>query len=239
MKKVCTTVRPHFYTLYALNFCTKTLNINLNIKDQKELSMEKYRAGDHLSVTRIGYWHHGIYIGDGEVIHFNGAPDAAGDLGLAIIQTDSLEFFSGDTIPEVVPYKEPRYSAHEVVKRAHLRLGERGYSFITNNCEHFAHWCKTGVHSSEQSKNYIAAALAGSLLLGPFGPLALGGCIDLTDRLTYQYKCRCGLAVQRFIQFLVHRHLVVWVLNFGVRHGCGYGHRILFDRGTVYPCAKL
>ena len=37
-----------------------------------------------------------------------------------------------------------------VISRAESKLGEREYNAFTNNCEHFALWCKTGVSSSEQ-----------------------------------------------------------------------------------------
>ena len=37
-----------------------------------------------------------------------------------------------------------------VVQRAESRLGEQRYDLLTNNCEHFATWCKTGRQESEQ-----------------------------------------------------------------------------------------
>ena len=42
------------------------------------------------------------------------------------------------------------HSAEETVSRALSKLGERQYNVATNNCEHFALWCKTGVHESHQ-----------------------------------------------------------------------------------------
>jgi len=39
----------------------------------------------------------------------------------------------------------------EVIERARSRVGEKKYSLLTNNCEHFAVWCKTGLHESEQA----------------------------------------------------------------------------------------
>lgn len=41
-------------------------------------------------------------------------------------------------------------SPEETVQRAESRLGERKYNLATNNCEHFAIWCKTGVSESSQ-----------------------------------------------------------------------------------------
>lgn len=42
------------------------------------------------------------------------------------------------------------YSSVETVDRARSCIGQKGYSLLTNNCEHFSIWCKTGVKESEQ-----------------------------------------------------------------------------------------
>lgn len=42
------------------------------------------------------------------------------------------------------------YSPEETINRAKSKLGDRTYNVILNNCEHFAIWCKTGLHKSEQ-----------------------------------------------------------------------------------------
>ncbi|MBO4698371.1 lecithin retinol acyltransferase family protein [bacterium] len=47
------------------------------------------------------------------------------------------------------------YSPEETVKNAESRLGERKYNLATNNCEHFAIWCKTGVSESTQVENLL------------------------------------------------------------------------------------
>lgn len=50
-------------------------------------------------------------------------------------------------------------STDETIRRAGSRIGEENYNLITNNCEHFAMWCKTGVSESSQVKqifNYAA-----------------------------------------------------------------------------------
>ena len=49
------------------------------------------------------------------------------------------------------------YSPEETVARAESRLGERNYNIATNNCEHFAIWCKTGVSESIQVKALLEA----------------------------------------------------------------------------------
>ncbi len=47
------------------------------------------------------------------------------------------------------------YSPEETVARAESRIGEKKYSLATNNCEHFAIWCKTGVKESTQVNSII------------------------------------------------------------------------------------
>jgi len=63
------------------------------------------------------------------------------------------------------------YDANEVVQRAISRLGERAYNMFTNNCEHFATWCKTGTHWSYQVDSFklrscVAAVEKGCVAIG-------------------------------------------------------------------------
>lgn len=51
------------------------------------------------------------------------------------------------------------YSPAETIERAKSRLGENKYSLITNNCEHFAIWCKTGISESHQVEEILKAVL--------------------------------------------------------------------------------
>ena len=47
------------------------------------------------------------------------------------------------------------YSPEETVKRAESQLGKGDYNLVFNNCEHFAVWCKTGVHESSQVQKFF------------------------------------------------------------------------------------
>ena len=38
------------------------------------------------------------------------------------------------------------------------RIGEQRYNLLYNNCEHFATWCKTGRHRSEQVDSFLDRA---------------------------------------------------------------------------------
>lgn len=48
------------------------------------------------------------------------------------------------------------YSPEETVQRARSRLGETKYNLVTNNCEHFAIWCKTGISESRQVDDLLS-----------------------------------------------------------------------------------
>lgn len=110
-------------------------------------------AGDHIRVHRTGYWHHGIDMGDGTVIHFTGEEK---NMNTAAITHTPLAVFSRESPYEIVEYAS-RPHPSEVIARALSRLGQRGYDLARNNCEHFATWCVLGEAASEQARRAVAA----------------------------------------------------------------------------------
>ncbi|MDX9802246.1 MAG: lecithin retinol acyltransferase family protein [Spirochaetia bacterium] len=111
--------------------------------------------GDHIRVRRLwGYYHHGIYVSDNEVIHYNTTGAGDGLLGDAkVLRTDLYDFLEG-AVCEVRNYsfleKGSLFSPGIIVKRARSELGKGGYNLVFNNCEHFANWCMIGMKRSEQ-----------------------------------------------------------------------------------------
>jgi len=115
-------------------------------------------VGDHIKVQRRLYWHHGIDVGDGSVIHASGEP---GRLKLdAEVRRSTLAEFLRDGVAVSV-LDADALAPEMVVERALTALGDRGYNLLFNNCEHFARWCRTGRATSEQVDYY---ALAGTAL---------------------------------------------------------------------------
>ena len=55
------------------------------------------------------------------------------------------------------------YSPRETLKRAYSRIGECKYNMISNNCEHFAMWCKTGSAKSTQVRTIASLLLPGPI----------------------------------------------------------------------------
>lgn len=111
-----------------------------NLPSKRAEKARKYdedtlELGEHLIVDRLGYTHHGLYIGNNRVLHYSSN---------RIIEIDSLYSFieSGKNIRII---DSPRnYSSNEVIGRGYSRLGEADYDLVFNNCEHFVNWCRSG-----------------------------------------------------------------------------------------------
>lgn len=103
--------------------------------------------GAHLVTCRAGYNHHGIYVGNGKVIHYSGFCTT---LRRGPVEEVSLARFAGTHTVAVMDEPHARYIGREAVQRARSRLGENHYRLLTNNCEHFCTWCIDGVGRSEQ-----------------------------------------------------------------------------------------
>lgn len=104
--------------------------------------------GDHILYECGTHEHHGIYCGDipyknkiyhNVVIHFEGKFKRGQIRGL------SFKNFAQERKIYVIQYKKDScFSRGVVIERAMSKLGEPDYNLFGNNCEHFAHWCKTG-----------------------------------------------------------------------------------------------
>ena len=113
------------------------------------------QIGDHLVTPRTGYTHHGLYLGNQQVIHYSGK--SAHDQGS--IQQVSLEEFCDGKACRVRDYPFRVYGRKESVERAKQRLGEANYSILFNNCEQFVAWCIMGFGYSEQLLSNTAIAI--------------------------------------------------------------------------------
>jgi hypothetical protein len=124
-------------------------------------------AADHLQTPRQHglFNHHGIDLGDGTVAHYLEGRE---------ILRSPLEAFSRGQPVSPVSYPEGSCSAPGItLRRAMGRLGEQRYNLLFNNCEHFAHWCKTGRHRSSQVEDWLHTGSLGALALGQFLPAAV------------------------------------------------------------------
>ena len=104
------------------------------------------KVGDHVITRRVGFTHHGLYLGEGKVLEYIKSQ------GVVIVPlttfTQGHELF-------IREHKEAKYRGQEAVRRGMMRLGEQHYNLLTRNCEHFVNWCIEGVESSRQIDNLI------------------------------------------------------------------------------------
>ena len=86
-------------------------------------------------------------------------------------------------------------SAEDVVNRARSKLEEKKYNLFSNNCEHFAMWCKTGISSSEQVKNMKEIGL----------PLVVGLVAEIGEKIG-RMVCTAlnGAEKEAFTQYLAN-----------------------------------
>ena len=117
--------------------------------------------GAHIRVAAGNIFHHGIYIGNGEVVQFGLPMDfsrAAEDV--KVLRSPIEDFSAGATFVEVRVYdrkeKRAKRKDEEIVQFALSKVGEGGYDLLRNNCEHFANLCVFGVARSEQIDSLAA-----------------------------------------------------------------------------------
>jgi len=114
--------------------------------------------GDHIRVYRFGYWHHGVDVGGGRVIHFAGEPHRK--LDARVCETTRRAFANGGRI-EVVR-RAGKAEAAAIAARARKALGQGGYHLLHNNCEHFSTKITTRRARSRQAEAAVVRALVGA-----------------------------------------------------------------------------
>jgi Lecithin retinol acyltransferase len=121
-----------------------------NVRDILLRAGEEPPLASHLVTPRTLYSHHGIYVGDGRVIHYAGL---AYGLRRGPVEEISLERFArGRSVR--IRRGASRFDDRQAVARARARLGECRYRLLTNNCKHFCAWVLRGesVRRSGQSE---------------------------------------------------------------------------------------
>jgi lecithin:retinol acyltransferase len=103
--------------------------------------------GAHLVTPWHGYTHHGIHVGNGNVVHYGALMY---DVIRKPVEEVPLAAFAEGRPVYVVTHTEEAFDPAEVIRRARSRLGEKRYRLLSNNCEHFVEWCLHDVHRSFQ-----------------------------------------------------------------------------------------
>lgn len=130
------------------------------------------KAGDHLITERLGYTHHGIYLGRNKVIHYSGL---ANGLRAGPVEITDLGTFSQGKRTYISHHSNRVFSHRQTVKRARSRLSEDKYNLLSNNCEHFINWCIYGKASSPQVTRVIAHTISIGMVHTGFGGVGLAG----------------------------------------------------------------
>jgi hypothetical protein len=120
--------------------------------------LDELPLGAHLTSPRRGYLHHGVYAGNGRVIHYGGFNRL---FVSRPVEEVSLEEFTLGRGLAVKPWVAPKYLGQEVVERARSRIGENRYRLLSNNCEHFTEWCVGGRSRSRQVEELTARVKSG------------------------------------------------------------------------------
>lgn len=115
--------------------------------------------GAHLVTPRGGYEHHGVYVGNGKVVHYAGFCET---FQRGPIEEVSLARFCAGHGYQVVAHPAPHFSGADVAARARSRVGEDAYRLLTNNCEHLVNWCIDGAHRSLQIRRCLINPVRGA-----------------------------------------------------------------------------
>ena len=102
--------------------------------------------GAHIRVKIKNYYHHGIYIGNDEVVQFGHPFNVNEDPKNVFVIRSPIEDFAGPAnFVEVYHYSKKELKLknkdEDIIKIALSHLGEGGYNILDNNCEHFANRC--------------------------------------------------------------------------------------------------
>lgn len=146
--------------------------------------MSKAKLGDIIFVQRLGYKHFGVYSGNNKVVHYHKSAVSGKATILETSISEFLDGATNFSVFEYSPEIHTKilklltmpnnlfnlgtvlytlaktacikyYSPEETVRRARSKIGETKYFLPTNNCEHFAVWCKTGIKDSSQVNDFI------------------------------------------------------------------------------------
>ena len=116
------------------------------------------RAGDMIRVKVGAVYHYGIFVSDDEIIQFGPNPSLRMDIpdsDIEVCATDVDTFLCGQFLETAVPAdrseRKKIRKPVQVIQTAKSRLGEKGYTILNNNCEHFANWCASGTKFSNQA----------------------------------------------------------------------------------------
>lgn len=157
MKQQITKESVHFITQQYLDYFLSGISIDdTPLTNEVSRITNEPQLASHLCTPRFGYYHHGLYIGDGKVIHYSGLADGLRAGPVEIIQLkDFQKSGSNNKGFEIIPHPGTKLNTDSIIKNAYSRLHESNYNLLSNNCEHFVHECIYGFKKSKQVSNVL------------------------------------------------------------------------------------
>ena len=125
-------------------------------EQKRAVSFGRIPVGSHVAVSSNTIYHHGIFIGEGKVIHFTGTDKT----NSVITESTDEEFMGESTTFFLINYDNDNPDrlaltvrvAKFIEQRLHNQNGM--YNAFSCNCESFAVFCRTGLlrldHPSEK-----------------------------------------------------------------------------------------
>ena len=120
--------------------------------DRLLVGNEEPPLGSHLVTPRLGFAHHGIYVGGDRVVHYG---VLAYQLSRGPVEEVSLARFAQGYAVWIRFHPAVAFAPQEVIRRARSRIGEDRYRLLSNNCEHFCEWCLHDEHRSYQIERLL------------------------------------------------------------------------------------
>lgn len=117
------------------------------------------KLGNIIRVKVGPLYHYGVYINDDEIIQFGLNPllrQGVKESDIEVCISDINDFLNGGFLEVGIPDLKEKLKANKPKKAVELaksRLGEKGYTLLHNNCEHFAYECVMGYRYCSQTDN--------------------------------------------------------------------------------------
>lgn len=126
--------------------------------------------GSHLVTPRRGFAHHGIYVGYGNVVHYD---SAVWRFCRGQVEEVSLARFARGHAIWILVHPSPLFEGAEVARRARSRVGEKRYRLLGNNCEHFCEWGLQDEQRSYQVERMLSLLLCFARICASVRPTSL------------------------------------------------------------------
>uniref|UniRef100_A0A1A8RZT5 LRAT domain-containing protein n=1 Tax=Nothobranchius rachovii TaxID=451742 RepID=A0A1A8RZT5_9TELE len=129
-------------------------------EELRDMDGKQPKPGDLIEIFRVAYQHWAVYIGEGNVVHFNSSEGASGISTMPIkdqkgsVRKEKLKDVVGNSKWKINNYLDKEYpprSNSDIVKAAcNLVDSDLSYNLFSYNCEHFATKMRNGMAVSRQ-----------------------------------------------------------------------------------------